>query len=85
MGGPLSGRDCSHRAQPPRPRRRAIAVTHVLSGTDGTAGRYQVTLHYSTLAGLDAMAGAAGLTLTARWHDWDGGPLCPDSTDPVSV
>ena len=44
-----------------------------------------MTLYYSSLAELDAMAGAAGLVLSARWHDWAGGPLRPDSTDPVSV
>jgi hypothetical protein len=41
-------------------------------------------LHYTSLAGLDAMA-AARLALAARWHDWAGGPVRPDSTDPVSV
>jgi SAM-dependent methyltransferase len=67
------------------PGRRSITITHVLGGQDGTAGDYRVTLHYSSLAELDAMARAAGLALSARWHDWTGTPLRPDSTDPVSA
>ena len=39
----------------------------------------------SSLAELDAMAGAAGLVLSARWHDWVGGPPRSDSTDPFRV
>jgi hypothetical protein len=31
------------------------------------------------------MARAAGLAPSARWHDWTGTPLRPDSTDPVSA
>ena len=64
---------------------RAISITHVLGEPDGATSEYQVTLHYTSLAGLDAMAAAEGLALSARWHDWAGGPLRPDSSDPVSV
>jgi len=31
------------------------------------------------------MALLAGLTLTARWHDWAGTPASESSTDPISV
>jgi hypothetical protein len=44
-----------------------------------------VTFYCSSLAELDTMAGAAGLVLSARWHDWVGGPLRSASTDPFSV
>jgi SAM-dependent methyltransferase len=67
------------------PARKAITITHVLGDENGGAGEYEVTLHYSSLNQLDAMAEAAGLTLASRWHDWAGTPLRPDSTDPVSV
>jgi hypothetical protein len=67
------------------PAGHSISITHVLGEQDGRTSEYQVTLHYSSLAELDAMAGAAGLALSARWHDWAAGPLRPDSTDPVSV
>jgi len=52
---------------------------------NGRTGEYEVTLHYSTLNQIGAMAGAAGLTLASRRHDWTGTPLRPDSADPVSV
>jgi SAM-dependent methyltransferase len=67
------------------PAGRSITITHVLGEQDGRTSEYQVTLHYSSLAELDAMAEAAGLELSSRWHDWAGGPLRPDSADPVSV
>jgi SAM-dependent methyltransferase len=63
---------------------QAISITHVLGDEDGTR-EYRVTLHYSSLAELDAMAEAAGLAVAARWHDWTGTPVRPDSSDPVSV
>lgn len=31
------------------------------------------------------MAEQAGLRLTARWHDWTGLSVRPDSADPISV
>jgi hypothetical protein len=62
-----------------------ITVTHVLGDENGRTSEYEVTLHYSTLDQLDAMAEAAGLTQASRWHDWTGTALRPDSTDPVSV
>lgn len=34
---------------------RAISITHVLGEPDGATSEYQVTLHYTSLAGLDAM------------------------------
>ena len=67
------------------PAARSISITHLLGEPDGSTSEYLVTLHYSSLAELDAMAAAADLVLAARWHDWDRGPLRPDSTDPVSV
>jgi hypothetical protein len=62
---------------------RAVRITHVLGEPDGRASEYQVTLYYSSLAELDAMA--AGLVLSARWHNRAGVPLRPDSNGPVSV
>jgi SAM-dependent methyltransferase len=67
------------------PATKTITITHVLGDENGRTSEYEVTLHYSTLDQLDAMAEAAGLTLASRWHDWTGTPLRPDSTDPVSV
>lgn len=64
---------------------RTVSITHVLGLPDGRTSEYEMTLHYSSLAELDAMAGAAGLVLPARWHDRAGGPLRPDSTGLVSV
>ena len=65
------------------PATKTITITHVLGDENGRTGEYGVTLHYSTLNQIDAMAEAAGLTLASRWHDWTGTPLRPDSTDPA--
>ena len=66
------------------PQLGCIHITHELS--DGTeSASYHVTLHYATPGELDEMAALAGLTLTARWHDWTGTPFAPASTDPISV
>jgi len=66
------------------PNRRCIHITHALSDASGTHA-YRVTLHYATPDELDEMALLAGLTLTARWHDWAGTPASESSTDPISV
>jgi len=66
------------------PERRCIDITHELSDESGTAA-YRVTLHYATLDELDEMALAAGLSLSARWHDWSAQPATESSTDPISV
>jgi hypothetical protein len=66
------------------PTRQCIHVTHVLSG-GSDPGEYTVELCYATHVQLDAMAGVAGLELTARWHDWSGEPATEDSRDPISV
>jgi SAM-dependent methyltransferase len=66
------------------PARQAITITHVLS--DGSeAGEYTVELSYATEDQLDVMATAAGLELTARWHDWNGQPSTQASRDPISI
>lgn len=64
---------------------RAVRITRVLGEPDGRTSEYEVTLYYSSLAELDAMAGAAGLVLSARWHNRVGVPARPDSNGPVSL
>lgn len=64
--------------------RRSIHITHELSDPAGSSA-YDVTLHYATSEELDQMAGLAGLSLTARWHDWTATPAGESSSDPISV
>jgi SAM-dependent methyltransferase len=66
------------------PARQRIKITHVLSNCS-ELGEYAVELCYATEEQLDAMATAAGLELTARWHDWNGAPATRASRDPISV
>ncbi|MGH3201967.1 MAG: class I SAM-dependent methyltransferase [Streptosporangiaceae bacterium] len=67
------------------PAAQALHITHILGGGDGASRAYDVTLWYTSLAQLDAMARAAGLERHACWHDWTGTPLRPGTTDPVSL
>jgi SAM-dependent methyltransferase len=66
------------------PDRGCIHITHELTDAAGRTS-YHVTLHYATPDELDEMALEAGLSLTARWHDWSGSADEGASTDPISV
>ena len=66
------------------PAARAIHITHILTG-DGESSTYEVTLCYATPEQIDAMATVAGLTLQARWHDWNASPATTASRDPISI
>jgi hypothetical protein len=52
---------------------------------DGTVRLRPWRVRYLTPEQLDALAGAAGLVLSARWQDWRGTPFDDDSDTHVSV
>ena len=62
----------------------ATHITHILTGDDESTP-YEVTLCYATPEQIGAMATAAGLTLQARWHDWNASPATAASRDPISI
>jgi len=60
-------------------------VSHHFRRDGGCLRHRAIPFRYVWPAELDLMARMAGMTLTARWGDWDGGPFVHDSASHVSV
>lgn len=60
-------------------------VSHHYSVRDGELVRNSIPFRYVWPEELDLMARMAGLTLHARWADWDRSPFGDESTSHISV
>src|SRR5947209_2085275 len=60
-------------------------VSHHVLITDGQGRLYPVQLRYAWPAELDLMAQLAGLTLRARWSNWQRAPFTSASTKHISI
>ena len=68
----------------PHPDEQRVDSQHVVLSRRGVE-LYPVAVRYAWPEQLDAMAGAAGLELEARWAGWREEPFGPDSGQHVSV
>ncbi len=59
--------------------------SHHVWVTDGTLERFSAPFRYVWPSELDLMARLAGMTLRARWADWDRSPFTSDSRSHISV
>jgi SAM-dependent methyltransferase len=60
-------------------------VSHHFWLVDGRYERFSMPFRYAWPGELDLMARIAGLTLSARWSDWNRAPFTSNSTKHISV
>ncbi len=62
-----------------------IAISHHYWLADGKLETFSAPFRYVWPSELDLMGRLAGLTLRARWNDWNRGPFTNASTSHISV